>query len=199
MTNNIMKQVWVKADPWEKELVTAALESGADAVIVPEDRVDDARALGVIKTVSAAGDLKWGRDVVCCELSGAGDEEAIVRLSREKTVLVRTSDWRVIPLENLAARTGNLFVEVENLDEAQVATGVLEKGVDGLVVVNRDPAVVREIVGKMKGGSGLLDLCTLSIVAVRPVGMGDRVCVDTCTIMSGERESLSGTAPRPSS
>ena len=41
-----MKEVWVKADPWEKALVTAALESGADAVIVPENRVDDARELG---------------------------------------------------------------------------------------------------------------------------------------------------------
>lgn len=188
--------MWVKADPWEKELVTAALESGADAVIVPEDRVNDARSLGVIKTVSPTGDLKWGRDVVCCELNSAGDEEAIVRLSREKIVLVRTSDWRVIPLENLAARTGNIFVEIGNLDEAQVASGVLEKGVDGLVVVNRDPAVVREIVSKMKGASERVDLCTLSIEEVRPVGMGDRVCVDTCTIMSGGEGILVGNSTR---
>jgi 3-dehydroquinate synthase II len=153
-----MKQVWVKADPWEKALVTAALESGADAVVVPEDRVDDAGELGVIRTIAASGDLKWGRDVVCCEIHGAEDEEEIVRLSREKIVVVRTSDWHVIPLENLAARRENIFVEVETLEEAQVAAGVLEKGVDGLVVANRDPAVVREIVGKMKGASGQVDL-----------------------------------------
>jgi 3-dehydroquinate synthase II len=189
-----MKQVWVKADPWEKELVTAALESGADAVIVPEDRVGDARELGVIKTVSAAGDLKWGRDVICCELHAAKDEEEIVRLSREKIVVVRTSDWHVIPLENLAARTGNVFVEVENLDEAQVATGVLEKGVDGLVVVNRDPAVVRKIVSRIKGASGRVDLCPFSIEEVRPVGMGDRVCVDTCTLMNGGEGILVGNS-----
>jgi len=194
MASKIMKEVWVKADPWDKELVTAALESGADAVIVPEYRVNDARSLGVIKTVSAAGDLKWGRDVVCCELNSAGDEETIVRMSREKIVLVRTSDWRVIPLENLAARTANIFVEIGNLDEAQVAAGVLEKGVDGLVVVNRDPAVVREIVSKMKGASERVDLCTLSIEEVRPVGMGDRVCVDTCTIMSGGEGILVGNS-----
>jgi 3-dehydroquinate synthase II len=189
-----MKKIWVKADPWEKELVTAALECGADAVIVPEDRVDDVRALGVIKTVSVSGDLKWESDVVCCELHGAEDEETIVRLSREKIVVVRTSDWRVIPLENLAARTGNIFVEVENMDEAQVANGVLEKGVDGLVVVNRDPVVVREILGKMKGVSGRVDLCTFSIEEMRPVGMGDRVCVDTCTIMSGGEGILVGNS-----
>ena len=33
-----MKEVWVKADPWKKELVTTALEAGADAVIVPAGR-----------------------------------------------------------------------------------------------------------------------------------------------------------------
>ena len=140
------------------------------------------------------GDLKWGRDVVCCELHCAEDEDEIVRLSREKIVLVRTSDWHVIPLENLVARTGNVFVEVENLDEAQVATGVLEKGVDGLVVVNRDPGVVREIISKMKGGPGRVDLCPFSIEAVRPVGMGDRVCVDTCTIMGGGEGILVGNS-----
>ena len=31
-----MKEVWVKAIPWNKKLVTTALESGADAVMVPE-------------------------------------------------------------------------------------------------------------------------------------------------------------------
>ena len=30
-----MKQIWVKVDPWDKKLVTTALESGADAVWVP--------------------------------------------------------------------------------------------------------------------------------------------------------------------
>jgi 3-dehydroquinate synthase II len=189
-----MKQVWVKADPWEKALVTAALESGADAVIVPEDRVDDARGLGVIKTVAAAGDLKWGVDVVFYNLGAAEDEEEIVRLSREKIVVVRTSDWHVIPLENLVAKTGNVFVEVENLDEAQVAAGVLERGVEGLVVVNRDQAVVREIVSKVKGVSGRVELCVLSIEEVRPVGMGDRVCVDTCTIMSAGEGILVGNS-----
>ncbi len=30
-----MKQVWVKADPWSKEIAIAALESGADALVLP--------------------------------------------------------------------------------------------------------------------------------------------------------------------
>jgi len=56
-----MKEIWIKADPWKKELITTALETGADAVIVPPDKVKKVKELGLIKTVSDDGDLKWGK------------------------------------------------------------------------------------------------------------------------------------------
>lgn len=31
-----MRTIWVKADPWNKSLVTTALEGGAEAVMVPK-------------------------------------------------------------------------------------------------------------------------------------------------------------------
>jgi len=182
-----MKEVWVKVDPWKKELVTTALESGADAVVVPGDKVATVRGLGLIKTVSDEGDLKWGEDVVTVDIKSADDEEEIVKLSRHKKVVVRTSDWSIIPLENLVARTSNIFVEVDDLEGARTAAGVLEKGVDGLIITHRSPANVREIINEIKSGQQELGLEKLSVNRVRPVGMGDRVCVDTCTMMgSGE-------------
>ena len=182
-----MKEVWIKVDPWKKELVTTALESGADAVVVPGDKVATVRGLGLIKTVSDEGDLKWGEDVVTVDIKSADDEEEIVKLSRHKKVVVRTSDWSIIPLENLLARTSNIFVEVDDLEGARTAAGVLEKGVDGLIITHRSPANVREIINEIKSGQQELGLEKLSVNRVRPVGMGDRVCVDTCTMMgSGE-------------
>ena len=41
-----MKKLWVKIDPWDKKLVTTALESGADALWVPEGRAAEVKALG---------------------------------------------------------------------------------------------------------------------------------------------------------
>jgi 3-dehydroquinate synthase II len=182
-----MKEVWVKVDPWKKELVTTALESGADAVVVPGDKVATVRGLGLIKTVSDEGDLKWGEDVVTVDIKSAGDEEQIVKLSRHKKVVVRTMDWSIIPLENLVARTSNIFVEANDLEEARTAAGILEKGVDGLIITHRSPARVREIITEIKSGQQELGLEKLRVNRVRPVGMGDRVCVDTCTMMgSGE-------------
>ncbi len=191
-----MKQVWVKVDPWNKDLVTTALESGADAVVVPDDRVESVRQLGLIKIVSGQGDLKWGEDVVSVEIRSAEDEEEIVRLSRHKIVVVRTTDWSVIPLENLVARTGNIYVEATDLEDAQTAAGVLEKGVDGLIIDNPNPARVREIINGIRSTGGRLELETLRIEALRPLGMGDRVCVDTCSLMGPGEGMLVGNSSR---
>ena len=189
-----MKEVWVKADPWKKELVTAALEAGADAVVVPPDRVKEVKELGLIKTVSDTGDFQWERDVVYAEVQSSGDEERIISLSRDKKVVVRTKDWKIIPLENLVARTNNIFVEVRDLEEARTATGVLEKGVDGLIITEENPMRVKEIIKEIKPDSEALELAELKIDNVLNVGMGDRVCVDTCTIMKPGEGMLVGNS-----
>lgn len=191
-----MKEVWVNADPWKKELVTVALEAGADAVVVPPEKDKSVKELGLIKTVSEKGDLQWGKDVSRMEIRSAEDEEKIMELSRERKVVVKTSDWTIIPLENLLARTGNIFVEVATLDEARTALGILEKGVDGLVIRNPDPVQVRDIIKEAKSSRERLQLIELEIIGVHPAGMGDRVCVDTCTMMKEGEGLLVGNSSR---
>jgi 3-dehydroquinate synthase II len=178
-----MKQVWVRVDPWNKKLITAALESGADAVWVPQGRAPEVKALGVIKVIAPDGDLVPGRDLQEVTITGTQDEEEVVRLARQTPVLVRTTDWTVIPLENLVARSGNLWVEVSDVEAAHTALGVLERGVDGLVVTSRDPGVIKEISRLVREASAPVSLVTAHITKVRALGMGDRVCVDTCTSM----------------
>ena len=189
-----MKEIWVKADPWKKELVTTALESGADAVLVSGDKIAGVKELGLIKTVSDEGDVKWGEDVVCVEIQSAEDEEEIVKLSRRKKVVVRTRDWTIIPLENLVAQAGNIFVEVDDLEGARTAAGILEKGVDGLIITQRNPIRAREIINEMKSERQTIDLVKLKVDNIRPLGMGDRVCVDTCTVMGTGEGCLVGNS-----
>lgn len=189
-----MKEVWVNADPWKKELVTAALEGGADAVIVSSDKVDNVKELGLIKTVSDKGDIKWGEDVVSVTIESSEDEEKIVKLSRHKKVIVKTTDWNIIPLENLVARAGNIFVEVTDLDSAKTSMGILEKGVDGLIINNKDPLRVKEIINEIKSDHQMLELARLKIDTLSPLDMGDRVCVDTCTLMGAGEGILVGNS-----
>lgn len=189
-----MKEIWVKADPWNKELITTALEAGADAVIVPQDRVKDVKELGLIKIVSDDGDLKWNEDVVQVEINSTEDEEEIIKLSRQKKVIVKTKDWTIIPLENLVAQTGNIFVEIDDIEGAKTASGILEKGVDGLIVTAKDPLRAREIIKEIRSEHKNVDLVRFKIDNICPLGMGDRVCVDTCTLMGPGEGCLIGNS-----
>jgi 3-dehydroquinate synthase II len=191
-----MIEIWVKVEPWNRDLVTTALEAGASAVMVPNEKVSDVNALGMITTIAEKGDLEPGKDVAFAEIRCAEDEERIVGLARDKRVVVKTLDWEIIPLENLVARTGNLFVEVNNLEEARVASGILEKGVDGLLVSNPDPAEVREMIREMLSTDCPLELTPFVVEATHPVGMGDRVCVDTCSLMGPGEGILVGNSSR---
>jgi 3-dehydroquinate synthase II len=178
-----MKKVWVKAIPWNKEVALAGVECGADALWVPPGWVSDVRKMGVIPIVAEDGDLKLGLDVIEKEVREKRDEEEIATLSFSKTVVVKGGDWTIIPLENLLSKTNHLFVEVDQLHEGRTAFGILEKGVEGVVINNPDPDVVRHILLMLKGGSEKLDLLRARVKRIESLGLGDRVCVDTCSAM----------------
>jgi 3-dehydroquinate synthase II len=178
-----MKQIWVKVDPWDKKLVTTALESGADAVWVPEGRVQDVKALGLVRVIAPDGDLAPGKDLHEVTILSTADEAEVVRLALQGPVVVRTPDWTIIPLENLVAQSGNIFVEVSDLDAARAALGVLEKGVDGLVVAAADPGLIKQIARLVQEASPPVPLTPARISRIKALGMGDRVCVDTCANM----------------
>ncbi len=189
-----MKQLWVKVDPYKKKLVTTALESGADAVWVPAGRAAEVKALGLIKVVDPDGDLVPGRDVQEVTVTGSEQEAEVVRLAKSGPVLVRTPDWTVIPLENLVAQCDNLFVEVSDPESARTFLGVLEKGVDGLVVVSENPSTIKAIARLVKEASPPVPLETARITGLKPLGMGDRVCVDTCSNLGLGEGMLVGNA-----
>jgi len=185
-----MKELWVDVRPWKKDLATAAIESGADVLVV-EDAAR-VRELGRVTTVAPNGDLVPGKDVFEIEVKDRPSEEEAVRRSREGYVIVRTPDWTVIPLENLVSRAERVIAAVGNRKEAELALGALEKGVRGVLLKTGDPSVIRDVGKLLKEGTGAVDLVPFAITAIRPVGMGDRVCVDTCTMMEEGQGILVG-------
>ena len=182
-----MKRVWVKAVPWDREIALAAMECGADALWAPPGWVSEVRKMGIIPIVAEDGDLKPGQDVIEKEVRDKRDEEEIVTLSISKTVVVKGVDRTIMPLENLLSKMDHLFVEIENLHEGRTAFGILEKGVEGVVINNPDPDAVRHILLMLKEGTEKIELFTARVKRILPLGLGDRVCVDTCSSMvSGE-------------
>jgi len=189
-----MKQVWAKITPWNAELATTALEAGADAVMIPAGFEEEMKRMGVIKVIAPGGDLRLGEQVVEWEIRGKEDEEEILKRTRLATVIVRARDWTIIPLENLIAQTANLVVEVSDLAQARTMLSVLERGVNGVLLDIADPVLLRSAIIALKESGEKVTLTPARVVHLEPLGLGDRVCVDTCTQMGIGQGMLVGNS-----
>ncbi len=143
-----MKQFWVDIRPWNKEIATTAIESGADALVV--DRAEDVQRLGRITTVAPDGDIKPGKDVMELTITDKASENKAAEQGKHTLVIVATSDWTVIPLENLVAQSDKIIAKVKDEKEAQIALHVLEKGTHGILLKTDSPAVVKAVAALLK-------------------------------------------------
>lgn len=189
-----MRKIWVNVDPWDKKMVTTALEGGADGILLPPGYADKVRELGKIDTIAEDGDLKLGEEVVFFEITSGQDEEEIISLSRDKTVILQCTDWTIIPLENLIARGVNVVAQVTSAGDAITAFGILEKGVGHVLVKVGSPAELKNTLSAIHRQVDTVPLETAAVTEIVPVGMGDRVCVDTCTSMEKGQGMLVGNS-----
>ncbi|MBU2488318.1 MAG: 3-dehydroquinate synthase II [Proteobacteria bacterium] len=189
-----MKTIWVRVDPWDKKLVTTALEGGADAVMAPEGYAEKVRALGRVPVIAKDGDLVPERDVFFVTVKGQEDEAEVLAKAAQGPVVVDTPDWSIIPLENLVARKARVVHRVSSLEDARTAAGVLEHGVWGVLVETTDAKTLKGILTELKSAGSRTPLVEASITRIKPVGMGDRVCVDTCTSMGTGEGMLVGNS-----
>lgn len=185
-----MKLFWVDLRPWRKDLATTAIESGVDALVT--DDAERVRELGRVTTVGENGDLVPGKDIFEVEIVDKESEEEALRLSRQGLVIVRTRDWTIIPLENLVAQSDRIVAAVGSADEAKVALTVLERGAAGILLATDDAAEVRKTAGVIAGAGEEVPLVPFEVTRIVPVGMGDRVCVDTCSILTDGEGMLVG-------
>jgi len=191
-----MKKLWVNVVPYEKGLVTAALESGAEAVVVPDGHSEKVKQLGRIKTVAKDGDVRPGVDVVFVDVAGKQDEDKAAAIAPGKIVVLRMLDWTIIPIENLLAKRGkNIVVQVTNSEQARLMVEILEKGVDGVLLNSTDVNEIKKTAEVLQGIGDKIELVEATITTVKQLGMGDRSCLDTCTQMSpGEGMLIGNTA-----
>jgi len=191
-----MKKLWINVVPYKKDLAIAALESGAEAVVLPDGKSDTVRQFGKIKTVEKNGDIKPGIDVEFIDIRGKADEDKAAAVPDNKIVVLRMLDWTIIPIENiLARRSKNVMVQVENSKQAKLMVEILEKGVDGVVLNTTDVNEIKKTAEVISGISKKVALVEATITNIKQLGMGDRSCLDTCTQMQpGEGILVGNTA-----
>ncbi len=103
-------------------------------------------------------------------------------------LIVIGTDWKVIPLENLIAGLQKLDVEiiagVQNAEEAKLALETLEHGSDGVLLDTDNLSEIKKVIAiRDRSGMEKIPLVKARVTKVKPVGMGDRVCVDTASLM----------------
>ncbi|NHZ46967.1 3-dehydroquinate synthase II family protein [Nitratidesulfovibrio liaohensis] len=182
-----MRTILFKSVPFDKGLVTLALESGVDGIIVPRAQVDSVATLARCRVLA-------DEDVATIALSAKADEEdAAARLARGETVVLARG-WEIIPVENLLAQSDDVAVEVADLSEARLAAGILERGVATVVVLPEGAGELKSIVADLKLSQGCLDLAPAVVTAVENVGLGHRVCVDTMSMLRRGQGMLVGNS-----
>lgn len=131
--------------------------------------------------------------------SSADEHRARDRARADEYVLVSTTDWKVIPLENLVAAfqsgTAKLLAEIATAAEAGLFLDTLEIGVHGVVLRTDDPAEIRRLRELLDHRTvAPVQLVEATIVDVTRAGVGDRVCVDSCSLLAPSEGLLVGSA-----
>ncbi|RMG61077.1 MAG: 3-dehydroquinate synthase II [Deltaproteobacteria bacterium] len=185
-------EIWVKVIPYRKELVTFCLERGISTFWVEGDAVGSLRKLGRVTVVSEEGDIVPGRDFEQVVVEKREDLEKLYDFPSGRIVYLALSRKEVIPLENLVAYGKRIFVPVRDEEDARVFSGILEKGVSGFVVEAEEVEQISRILEEVGREEVTIPLTEGRVTAIRVIGLGDRVCVDTCSLLEGASGMLVG-------
>jgi 3-dehydroquinate synthase II len=189
------RRLLFKAIPYVKEDVTLALESGVDGLIVPDADLAAAKKLARCEVIPESA-------VAFVSLKSKKDEEhaaalvlsASARKEGAPELVALTRGWEVIPVENLIASAPAIAVEAASLKEAELAKGILERGVDTLVLTSEALPEIKAIAASFKFKPGALSLSPAVITQITPAGMGHRVCVDTTSLLHTGQGMLVGNS-----
>ena len=110
-------------------------------------------------------------------------------------VIIEVKDWKIIPLENIIAKLHKIHTKIfsiaRNAKEARKMFSILDVGVDGVIFNTGSMNEVREALVYL--GSKSFELSTAKILEIQEVGDGERVCVDTASMLNRGEGMLIGS------
>jgi 3-dehydroquinate synthase II len=128
------------------------------------------KSVGYFKKVTSNLDID--------EIEGASENGA-------EFVIVEASDWKIIPLENIIAKLQKsktkVFATAKSSEEVATLFAVLELGVDGVILSTDSVEEVDRASQQLTTARFLITRA--KIIEVKDVGTGERVCVDTASMM----------------
>lgn len=109
-------------------------------------------------------------------------------------VIIDLDDWRIIPLENVIAAFQDtkteIFAVAKSIEEVETLFTVLELGVDGVIISTNNEDDILRANSIIKKASFQIQLAVIK--EVKDVGMGERVCIDTVSMLTNGEGMLVG-------
>ena len=125
------------------------------------------------------------------------DIEEILNIAKKGLdfVIVEVKDWKIIPLENIIAKLHKIhtkiFAMARTPEEVRKMFSILEVGVDGVIFSTSSISEVREAMVYL--GTRNFDMKPAKIIEIKEVGDGERVCVDTASMLHKGEGMLIGS------
>jgi len=192
-----MKELWVEiaqaASPAEKATLLKLANEHADVLLEGTTARTQSEGKMQVLTSFNADTIKQLKNqgkqaAVKITITGKEDENTAVKAAELSVdyIIINCLDWRVIPLENLIARTRGktkLIAEVSNAEDAKLVLETLELGTDGILLQASDADELMKAVALVKKQTTKIKMVPAKITAVKQISTGARVCVDTCDLM----------------
>lgn len=191
-------RVWVLVPPdAPKVQITLALEAGYHTFVAEGDPAALA-GLARVRVLRLASDgLFEGETLVAprVEVRSPQDQErALAMAGRHEAVHVDARDWRVIPHENLIAayrqKGTRLLTRAVDVADAKLQLETLETGVDVVLL----PLPHARAMADVLRAAGAEKLVEARVTRIKPVGLGDRACLDTASLLRENEGVLCGSA-----
>lgn len=193
------KEIILDLREWDEEVFREGLARGIVSYYCDPKNVPPSVRKGLTTySDSSDGDVQVLRDLpasakaegfaLYVEVLAPKDIDRLLSAPRlgAKVLFVEAKDWKIIPLENLIAElrgaSVKLIAKADRVDEVEIMYGILEKGVDGVLIRPKGKEDVKTLV-ELLSHIRRVQLSTAEVTEVRDVGLGDRACIDTVSIL----------------
>lgn len=196
------KSFWVL--PHNKTVVTTALEANISRFIFTDLALDE-QCSDIARFTSISVDqMNTFPGGLYVPLKSADDVSRLMQnAGRHDLVIIDPLDWKQIPVENLIAAfqqsSTKLLAVVDSVNDARTMLTSLQRGVDGCVLRTTDLSQIASFATLMRENSHgegwrVKPFQPAKITRIHPVGVGQRVCVDTCSLLAENEGMLVGSS-----
>ncbi|CAK7335141.1 unnamed protein product [Dovyalis caffra] len=190
------KRVWIWTE--SKQVMTAAVERGWNTFIFLSKHrqlaIEWSSIAFIYPLFIEEGEVLGGENKMVANIFEVSTSQELQQLQPEngkaENVIIDLLDWQIIPAENIvAAFQGSrktVFAISKTHSEAQIYFEALEHGLGGVVLKVEDVEAVLKLEDHFNirnEANNLLSLTKAIVTRVQVAEMGDRVCVDLCSLM----------------